>query len=792
MNFKKFLMLLALPLAFVLGGCESGVPDTGGILPECAIENLEGTAIDKIEFSAQGGETSFIVKANRSWNAAVTADWFAVTPSSKPNANHQTIETEVKVTAFANTEASARQSVIAITVEGFPTPIEVTVNQLAEGQVATGEVIYYDNFDKIEAVKDGSYWPYMSAEYGNPTPEDQTGVTYESKNVTARANSNSDGTHSDYAGSGKNNMFFGKENHLTIKGISLAKLDGNALTITFGTEKYSQDNGSVFTPSEFHLYISGDNGEKWSEVSYTFAGTAEGRWNVATAQFNLKEVPATLAVKFVADVASSYRMDDLTILEGGGGAEIDLSQGTANGNGGGNTGGDDNGGNDEPVVAEGPYASDAAFVCSTDDSTNAAYGLGETTLGGNAATGFKLGKSKQEGKFTSRAIGVSGDKYLNFYAVAWGAGGDKTIYFRVNGGEVKSQAIKANEGAANNAPYNSIVLAETDHYSILLSGLNDTDKIEFSTNAAFDCATTTDYATRAIFFGVKLTDEALGAVIGGGNTGGDDNGGNTGGDDNGGNTGDNTSEQPTNLIEATIAEFLAASVDNTTWYKLTGTITDIAKESYGNFYIKDETGDVYIYGMTNGWVGSNNQSFSSIGLKVGDIVTLGTLRGVYNDVAQGGGNTVPAFYISHVAGEAPDGPDVPEGSTLAEFTAKGLGIANSTSVDGKTISLDDNISIVFGKGSASNAPAYYDDGEAIRMYQNGATLNVTAANGKTISSIEISFSKNMYYVVADSGTISAEANIRTWTGDASAVKFTCNGTDKNHRAYVKAIKVIYK
>ena len=54
--------------------------------------------------------------------------------------------------------------------------------------------------------------------------------------------------------------------------------------------------------------------------------------------------------------------------------------------------------------------------------------------------------------------------------------------------------------------------------------------------------------------------------------------------------------------------------------------------------------------MTNGWVGSNDQSFSKIGLKVGDVVTLGTKRTSYNGTPQGGGNPVPAYYISHVAG----------------------------------------------------------------------------------------------------------------------------------------------
>lgn len=129
--------------------------------------------------------------------------------------------------------------------------------------------------------------------------------------------------------------------------------------------------------------------------------------------------------------------------------------------------------------------------------------------------------------------------------------------------------------------------------------------------------------------------------------------------------------------------------------------------------------------------------------------------------------------------------------TVASMTFSEQGYANSESVDGKEIKLDDNVTIVFAQGNASTAPAYYDSGSAIRMYQNGATLDVKAA-GKTITSIELTFANNHYYVAADSGELSEEAAVRTWTGEASAVKFTSTGTDKNHRAYVSAIKVIYK
>lgn len=128
-------------------------------------------------------------------------------------------------------------------------------------------------------------------------------------------------------------------------------------------------------------------------------------------------------------------------------------------------------------------------------------------------------------------------------------------------------------------------------------------------------------------------------------------------------------------------------------------------------------------------------------------------------------------------------------ATTVEAVMADLGFANAALVE--SITLDENVTITFEKGGASTAPAYYDSGSAVRLYQNGAIMTVDA-NGRTISSIEITFANNMYYVAADSGELSEEAAVRTWTGSASAVKFTCTGTDKNTRAYVSAIKVTYE
>lgn len=100
----------------------------------------------------------------------------------------------------------------------------------------------------------------------------------------------------------------------------------------------------------------------------------------------------------------------------------------------------------------------------------------------------------------------------------------------------------------------------------------------------------------------------------------------------------------------TIAEFLAAPVDGTTWYELQGLVTSINNTEYGNLTIKDETGSVYIYGVTATPQSYNDKSFSSLGVAVGDTLVIKTLRDDFNGTPQGGGDT-PAYYVSHSKGE---------------------------------------------------------------------------------------------------------------------------------------------
>ena len=105
------------------------------------------------------------------------------------------------------------------------------------------------------------------------------------------------------------------------------------------------------------------------------------------------------------------------------------------------------------------------------------------------------------------------------------------------------------------------------------------------------------------------------------------------------------------IKKLTVAEFIAKEVSSTTWYQLTGIVTNLTNTTYGNFDLKDETGTVYIYGLTQTQVAKNDQSFPKLGIKEGDEVTIITLRAEYKGTAQGGG-TPPAYYVSHKSAKA--------------------------------------------------------------------------------------------------------------------------------------------
>ncbi len=160
--------------------------------------------------------------------------------------------------------------------------------------------------------------------------------------------------------------------------------------------------------------------------------------------------------------------------------------------------------------------------------------------------------------------------------------------------------------------------------------------------------------------------------------------------------------------ESTVADFLAKEVGDAR-YKLTGKITNLQAGDYGNFDLVDETGSVYVYGLTVAPVAKNDKSFPTLGLKEGDVVTLIGTRAEYKGAAQVGG---PAYYISHTEGTVE-----PEPETL--------------SVEGKQwLGELEGMQVLFDLGASEEGMAVIalptEDGAGFALYAAGAyVLNAT-------------------------------------------------------------------
>ena len=213
------------------------------------------------------------------------------------------------------------------------------------------DAIYFNNFDKEEATKtygsSNNSYPYLNEFEGwkNEQGSGASGVSYLFNGMSARSNSTSDGTYSKYAGSGMNNLFFGKDAYIQVNGIELG--ESRSLVISFGAEKYLNNGDSNFNKDEFKVYVS-DTGKKWVALEYEIGGTEiSGNWNLNTSEaFTMPS--SKLYIHISASVASAYRLDDLKVVASTeAGKTIDTSNGvdlgTGSGEEGGETGGEEGG-----------------------------------------------------------------------------------------------------------------------------------------------------------------------------------------------------------------------------------------------------------------------------------------------------------------------------------------------------------------------------------------------------------------------------------------------------------------
>ena len=96
------------------------------------------------------------------------------------------------------------------------------------------------------------------------------------------------------------------------------------------------------------------------------------------------------------------------------------------------------------------------------------------------------------------------------------------------------------------------------------------------------------------------------------------------------NEGAETPDPQPQVTTATCAEILAGA--DGTVYRVTGKCVEIANTTYGNWYLEDATGKVYIYGTLD--AEGNTKNFASLGIEVGDEITVEGPRKTYKETVE--------------------------------------------------------------------------------------------------------------------------------------------------------------
>jgi DNA/RNA endonuclease YhcR with UshA esterase domain len=105
-------------------------------------------------------------------------------------------------------------------------------------------------------------------------------------------------------------------------------------------------------------------------------------------------------------------------------------------------------------------------------------------------------------------------------------------------------------------------------------------------------------------------------------------------------------EKSNKVTEVSIADFLAKEDNNSVYYMVSGTIDEIANDTYGNLYITDGTNRLYVYGCYPGWGATGDArkgAIAAYGIKVGNKLTVIGPKSTYKGTPQVNGG----IYFSH-------------------------------------------------------------------------------------------------------------------------------------------------
>ena len=216
----------------------------------------------------------------------------------------------------------------------------------------------------------------------------------------------------------------------------------------------------------------------------------------------------------------------------------------------------------------------------------------------------------------------------------------------------------------------------------------------------------------------------------------------------------------------TVAEFIAAPESTEVYYELTGTIGGTINTTYGNFDLTDETGTVYVYGLTKAFIAvgstTNDKSYGSLGLSEGDEITIRGFRGSYNGKIE----VMGAYFVKLVSkGEAGSG-NTGSGDNNGGNTGDTGNTGNAgTKIDGE-ITVPANALVFDADVDKGDAGTDSNNATAYTITKDGVTITVS-------SGILGTYNNEAHYRIYKNQTLTVTSTV----GNVKKVTFTCTAND---------------
>ena len=309
---KLFVTTMFVMATALFAGCVDDNDDTEAprleVSPKTLVFDTDGTPVE-------GSQSYFEISANRHWTATVLDDKTWVTLSKIEGDGSDKVQVSIP-------EGITDEAKVLIQISnkvGVLMKEEVTIRS---GNIVPAVVIYNETFGTTAPSK--SPYPFVD-EFTDwvKSGEGSTTVEYAGSGASIRQSGK---LSAGYEGaSGGDKLFFGNNANFIIQKITL-KSDQTNLKLGFGGSYSQQITGGYdneFKPESFHFYLSKD-GTTWSNAIQYDYKQADEYWVYVTSNFTLKYPVNTLYIKFAADIASVFAIDDPTLSTGNGGQEIDL------------------------------------------------------------------------------------------------------------------------------------------------------------------------------------------------------------------------------------------------------------------------------------------------------------------------------------------------------------------------------------------------------------------------------------------------------------------------------------